>query len=89
MTHLAKLTFKTVDRSMKRDPIIARRDKLMAGLKEQKLVHAVTLKKEDHLVERSRNLLGECHLNPPLSTLCPHIFCRHFADKPIRYAKSE
>ena len=30
MTHLAKLTFKTVDRSMKRDPIIARRDKLMA-----------------------------------------------------------
>jgi len=40
MTHLAKLTFKTVDRSMKRDPIIARRDKLVAGLKEQKLVHA-------------------------------------------------
>ena len=40
MTHLANLTFKTVDRSMKRDPIIARRDKLVAGLKEQKLVHA-------------------------------------------------
>ena len=62
MTHLAKLTFKTVDRSMKRDPIIARRDKLMAGLKEQKLVHAVTLKKEDHLVERNKwmqNELGE------------------------------
>jgi len=54
MTHLAKLTFKTVDRSMKRDPIIARRDKPMAGLKEHKLVHAVTLKKEDHLVKRSR-----------------------------------
>ena len=33
MTHLAKLTFKTVDRSMKRDPIIALRDKLMAGRK--------------------------------------------------------
>ena len=33
MTHLAKLTFKTVDRSMKRDPIIARRDKLMAWRK--------------------------------------------------------
>ena len=45
MTHLAKLTFKTVDRSMKRDPIIARRDKLVAGLKEQKLVHAAALKK--------------------------------------------
>ena len=50
MTHLAKLTFKTVDRSAKRDPIIARRDKLVAGLKEQKLVHAAALKKEDHRV---------------------------------------
>ena len=62
MTHLTKLTFKTVDRSVKRDPIIARRDKLVAGLKEQKLVHAATLKKEDHLVERDKwmqNELGE------------------------------
>ena len=62
MTHLTKLTFKTVDRSSTRDPIIARRDKLVAGLKEQKLVHAATLKKEDHLVERHKwmtNELGE------------------------------
>ena len=62
MTHLTKLTFKTVDRSVKRDPIIARRDKLVAGLKEQKLVHAATLKKEDHLVERDKwmtNDMGE------------------------------
>ena len=62
MTHLAKLTFKTVDRSSTRDPIIARRDKLIVGLKEQKLVHAATLKKEDHLVERNKwmqNELGE------------------------------
>jgi len=54
MTHLTKLTFKTVDRSMKRDPVISRRGKLIAGLKEQKLVHAATLKKEDHLVERNK-----------------------------------
>ena len=54
MTHLAKLTFKTVDRSTKRDPIIARRDKLIAGLKEQKLVYAAALKKEDHRVERHK-----------------------------------
>ena len=54
MTHLAKLTFKTVDRSTKRDPIIARRDKLVAGLKEQKLVHAAALKKQDHRVERHK-----------------------------------
>jgi hypothetical protein len=62
MTHLTKLTFKTVDRSSTRDPIIARRDKLIARLKEQKLVHAATLKKEDHLVERDKwmqNELGE------------------------------
>ena len=62
MTHLTKLTFKTVDRSVKRDPIIARRDKLVAGLKEQKLVHAAALKKEDHRVERDKwmtNDMGE------------------------------
>ena len=47
---------------MKRDPIIARRDKLVAGLKEQKLVHAAALKKEDHRVERDKwmtNDMGE------------------------------
>ena len=62
MTHLTKLTFKTVDRSSTRDPIIARRDKLIAGLKEQKLVHAAALKKEDHRVERDKwmtNDMGE------------------------------
>ena len=59
MTHLTKLTFKTVDRSSTRDPIIARRDKLVAGLKEQKLVHAATLKKEDHLVERNKWMQNE------------------------------
>ena len=62
MTHLTKLTFKTVDRSVKRDPIIARRDKLIAGLKEQKLVHTAALNKEDHRVERDKwmtNDMGE------------------------------
>ena len=62
MTHLAKLTFKTVDRSMKRDPIIARRDRLVAGLKEQKLVNTAALKKQDYLVERDKwmsNDMGE------------------------------
>jgi hypothetical protein len=59
MVHLAKLTFKTVDRSTKRDPIIARRDKLIAGLKEQKLVHAAALKKEDHRVERHKWMTNE------------------------------
>ena len=47
---------------MKRDPIIARRDKLIAGLKEQKLVHTAALNKEDHRVERDKwmtNDMGE------------------------------
>ena len=59
MTHLAKLTFKTVDRSTRRDPIIARRDKLIAGLKEQKLVHTAALKKQDHRVERHNWMTNE------------------------------
>ncbi|MGM9402690.1 hypothetical protein ACS0VU_10015 [Aliiroseovarius sp. KMU-71] len=59
MTHLAKLTFKTVDRSTKRDPIIARRDKLVASLKEQKLVHAAALRKQDHRVERHKWMTNE------------------------------
>ena len=59
MTHLAKLTFKTVDRSTKRDPIIARRDKRVAGLKEQKLVHAAALRKQDHRVERHKWMTNE------------------------------
>ena len=59
MTHLAKLTFKTVDRSTKRDPIIAQRDKLVAGLKEQKLVHAAALRKQDHRVERHKWMTNE------------------------------
>ena len=59
MTHLAKLTFKTVDRSTKRDPVIARRDKLAAGLKEQALVFVAALKGEDHRVERHKWMQNE------------------------------
>jgi hypothetical protein len=59
MTHLEKLTFKSVTRNTKRDPVIARREKLMAGLKEQKLVHAAALKGEDHRVEKSKWMQNE------------------------------
>ncbi len=44
MTHLAKLNFISVHRTSTRDPIIARRDKLMAGLKEQTFVYISALK---------------------------------------------
>ncbi len=59
MTHLAKLTFKSVTRSTNRDPITARREKLVAGLKEQKLVYAAALKGDVHQVERSKWMTNE------------------------------
>ena len=54
MNTLAKLNFKSVTRNTLRDPVTARRDKLVAGLKEQQLVYAAALKSEDHRVEKSR-----------------------------------
>ncbi len=59
MTTLAKLNFKSVTRSTLRDPVVARRDKLVAGLKEQQLVHAAALKDEDHQVEKSKWMIDE------------------------------
>ena len=62
MTHLAKLAFKSVTRSTARDPVVVRREKLIAGLKEQQLVYAAAVKGEDHRVERHKwmnNEVGE------------------------------
>src|SRR6056297_4345317 len=59
MTALTKLNFKSVTRSTARDPVMARRDKLVAGLKEQQLVHAAALKGEDHRVERHKWMNNE------------------------------
>ena len=59
MTALAKLNFKSVTRSTQRDPVIARRDKLVAALKEQQLVYAAALKGEDHRVERHKWMNNE------------------------------
>lgn len=55
MTNLAKLTFKTVQRTgPQRDPAMERREKLAAAIDEQMLVHAARLKGEDYAVERSK-----------------------------------
>ena len=54
MTTLAKLNFKSVTKTTARDPVIARREKLVAGLKEQKLVYAAALEGKDHRVERHK-----------------------------------
>ena len=59
MTHLAKLTFISVNRTKTRDPIIARRDKLIAGLKEQQLVYTAALDGKDHRVEHSKWMQNE------------------------------
>lgn len=59
MTALAKLNFKSVKRSTTRDPVIARRDKLVAALEEQQLVHAAALKGDDYQVEKSKWMNNE------------------------------
>lgn len=59
MTALTKLNFKSVTRSTTRDPVLARRDKLVAALKEQQLVHAAALKGEDYRVEKTKWMNNE------------------------------
>ena len=54
MTHLAKLTFKSVAKAVARDPVVARRDKLVAALQEQQTVLAAALEGQDHITERSK-----------------------------------
>ena len=54
MTHLAKLTFTSVSKATARDPVIARRDKLVAALEEQKLVFDAAVRGEAHMIERSK-----------------------------------
>ena len=59
MTHLAKLTFKTVSKSIPRDPVIARRDKVIAALGEQALVLAAALEGQDHIKLRSKWMIND------------------------------
>jgi hypothetical protein len=59
MNALAKLNFTTVTKTNKTDPAIARRDKLVAGLQEQKLVYAAALEGKDHMVERHKWMNNE------------------------------
>lgn len=59
MNALAKLNFKTVTKTNTRDPVIARREKLITALKEQKLVYAAALEGKDHRVERHKWMNNE------------------------------
>ena len=54
MSFLAKLNLKTVHRNVQKDPVTARRDKLVAAIEEQGRVLSAMLKGEDYSVPVKR-----------------------------------
>ncbi|KIN79472.1 hypothetical protein [Sulfitobacter mediterraneus] len=54
MSHLAKLNLKTVQRNVQKDPVIARREKLLAGVAEQQKVLAAALSADEYTVKTKR-----------------------------------
>ena len=61
MGHLAKLSFKEFTRNVQTDPVLVRRDKLMAAINEQQKVLAAALKGESYVISvtRTRKVEGE------------------------------
>lgn len=54
MSHLAKLNLKTVQRVTQKDPVIARREKLLVGIAEQKLVLDAAARGETYVTRIKR-----------------------------------
>lgn len=54
MSHLAKLNLKTVQRVVQKDPVIARREKLLVGIAEQKLVLDAMARDESYVTKVKR-----------------------------------
>ena len=54
MSHLSKLTIKSVVKQDTFDPVIARRNKLLAAIEEQLAVVASTIRGEEYVVTLSR-----------------------------------
>lgn len=54
MSALAKLNLKTVQRTVKKDPVLARREKLTAAIDEQRKVLAAVLAGEEYTVKTRR-----------------------------------
>ena len=54
MSHLAKLNLKTVQRNVQKDPVIARREKLVAAIEEQERVFAAALNGDEYTVKTKR-----------------------------------
>lgn len=59
MSVLAKLNLKTVQRTMNKDPVVARRDKLVAGIEEQLLMVAAALRGERFSVSVTRKVTND------------------------------
>lgn len=61
MGHLAKLNFKEFSRNVQADPVLVRRDKLLAAIVEQQKVLSAALNGEDYTVAatRTRKVDGE------------------------------
>jgi hypothetical protein len=54
MSALAKLNLKTVQRTVKQDPVLARREKLVAAIEEQGRVLAAVLAGDEYIVKSKR-----------------------------------
>ena len=54
MSALAKLNLKTVQRTVKQDPVLARREKLVAAIEEQGRVLAAVLAGDEYTVKSKR-----------------------------------
>jgi hypothetical protein len=61
MGHLAKLNFKEFSRTVQTDPVLVRRDKLLAAIAEQQKVLAAALNGENYTIAatRTRKVDGE------------------------------
>ncbi|ALI54569.1 DUF6641 family protein [Celeribacter marinus] len=54
MSYIAKLNLKTVQRTVKQDPVLARREKLVAAIEEQGRVLAAVLAGDEYTVKSKR-----------------------------------
>ena len=54
MSFLAKLNLKTVQRVVQKDPVVARRDKLLAGIAEQMALLDATARGESYITKIKR-----------------------------------
>lgn len=59
MSYIAKLNLKTVQRTAQKDPLLARREKLIAGIEEQQRVVEAAMRGETYKVRSSKRVRNE------------------------------